>query len=129
MRLAPAPQGIVNVTLNNKKNKNSCKLFKKMYHCVNVKSVMNKQCKKTIAEMIGNSRGIVNAYVSPVEDHILHKPSPLHCTSTNNKPCRLIVKHIYRVMKSFGVLCHHPLVKGHIKPGGKNIWKDAETTG
>lgn len=79
--------------------------------------------------MIGNSRGIVNAYVSVVEDHISHKPSPLHCTSTNNKPCRLIVKHMHRVMIHFGVLCHHPLVKGHIKPGGKNIWKDAETTG
>ncbi len=29
-----------------------------------------------------------------------------------------MVKHVHSVRKSLGVLCHHPLVKGHIKPGG-----------
>lgn len=30
-----------------------------------------------------------------------------------------MVKHMHSVRKSLGALCHHPLVKGHIKPGGK----------
>lgn len=50
-----------------------------------------------IGDFCRNSRGIVDAHVSPVEDRISHKPSALPSTSTNNKPCRLMVKHMHSV--------------------------------
>lgn len=61
--------------------------------CLTVKRITNKYW-KTMAEMTGSCSMLPQ--------------------SLSSLPC-----HTHSVRKSPGVLCHHPLVKGHIKPGGK----------